>query len=49
MKSKKDDICISSDPTTLKSILVLGKTAAIDFATENSLALVLGFTKMGYK
>tara|TARA_B100000508_G_scaffold16336_1_gene11012 strand:- start:247 stop:1023 length:777 start_codon:yes stop_codon:yes gene_type:complete len=47
-KGKKDDICISGDPATLKSILVLGKTAAVDFATENSLASVLGFTKKTY-
>ena len=48
-KGKESDICISGDPTTLKSILVLGKTVAVDFATENSLASVLGFARKIYK
>ena len=47
-KGKKDDICIFGDPAMLKSVLVLGKTAAVDFATENSLASILGFTKKVY-
>ena len=48
-KGKQDDICISGDLTTLKSVLVLGKTVAVDFNTENSLATILGFTKKRYK
>lgn len=46
---KKEDISITPDEPTLKSILHLGENAAVDFATENSLASVLGFTKKTYK